>query len=380
MTSNQNSFFERNSKKILFGIVFISFLALLSIFELILQNDIDGHLDQIGEDRYIRLRENPPGQSVRYWSDELNKEVRLDTDNNGYIKPAKVHTKPNLTIAFLGGSTTESYAVDPDKRFPYLASRLLEKSLNLKINSLNVGMSASNSMHSLNAFINKVLPDKPDIAVIMHNINDLIILLQAGSYRAEYINKTSLVNASKDPFSKLVNIFDKDKGRLFRNFLRSIKQLTIPHSWKFIRDIISKLSSTSSGGTDKRAYDYNAEKMLSLFDANIKLFIDISRSRGVLPILMTQFHRWGGAVIQKNPTPLEDKEFQILYARFMDRIREIARRENVPLIDLERLLPLNAEMIGSDMIHLTDIGSVQVAKIVAKKIMPIIQVKGFVRN
>ena len=131
---------------------------------------------------------------------------------------------------------------------------------------------------------------------------------------------------------------------------------------------------------EKKTYDYNADNMLSLFDANLKLFLDISRSRGIFPILMTQFHRWGGEAIQKNPTPLKDKEFQALYARFMDRIREVAQRENVPLIDLEKLLPLNTETIGKDMIHVTDAGSVQVAHIIAKHLNPIIQNKMYLKK
>ena len=51
----------------------------------------------------------------------------LRVDRQGFIMPAKIHDHPDLTIAFLGGSTTECTYVDEDQRFPYLVGRLLER-------------------------------------------------------------------------------------------------------------------------------------------------------------------------------------------------------------------------------------------------------------
>ena len=51
----------------------------------------------------------------------------LRVDRQGFIMPSKIHDHPDLTIAFLGGSTTECIYVDEDNRFPYLVGRLLER-------------------------------------------------------------------------------------------------------------------------------------------------------------------------------------------------------------------------------------------------------------
>ena len=57
--------------------------------------------------------------------------------------PSKVHDHPDLTLAFLGGSTTECIYVDENNRFPYLAGRLIEEQTGLKVNSYNAGRAAT---------------------------------------------------------------------------------------------------------------------------------------------------------------------------------------------------------------------------------------------
>ena len=50
---------------------------------------------------------------------------------------------------FFGGSTTECIFVEESKRFPYLLTRILQRSDGTLINSLNAGVSGNHSMHSL---------------------------------------------------------------------------------------------------------------------------------------------------------------------------------------------------------------------------------------
>ena len=46
-------------------------------------------------------------------SDSLaQKPYVLRVDRQGFIMPSKIHDHPDLTIAFLGGSTTECIYVD----------------------------------------------------------------------------------------------------------------------------------------------------------------------------------------------------------------------------------------------------------------------------
>ena len=72
--------------------------------------------------------------------------------------------------------------MDENNRFPYLAGHLLEEETQLKVNSYNAGHSGNNTLHCLNILLNKVVNLKPDIVVLMENINDLAILMYEKTY------------------------------------------------------------------------------------------------------------------------------------------------------------------------------------------------------
>jgi hypothetical protein len=59
---------------------------------------------------------------------------------------------------------------------------LLEKKSGLRVNAYNAAMAGNNSLHSINILLNKVIPLQPNIVFMMHNINDLAILLHEDSY------------------------------------------------------------------------------------------------------------------------------------------------------------------------------------------------------
>jgi len=138
--------------------------------------------------RFIRLKESPPLMSYYLCPSKKDLEVSdnlqpkrylFRTDRNGFIIPSEKHQNPDIVIVFLGGSTTECFFNEEENRFPYKADCLLEQELGKKINSYNAATSGNNSMHSLFVLMSKVLPLKPKAVVMMHNINDLIILLNA---------------------------------------------------------------------------------------------------------------------------------------------------------------------------------------------------------
>lgn len=141
--------------------------------------------------RHIVLREwlpdatfvvAPPEIRYRNPGGPVRDVDQLAVDEDGFIEPSKVHDAPELTVAFLGGSTTECLFVTPELRFPYLVGRLLETRLGRAVNSLNAGKSGNNTMHSLLALTAKVLPERPHFVVLMHNANDLAVLAGYGSY------------------------------------------------------------------------------------------------------------------------------------------------------------------------------------------------------
>ncbi len=95
------------------ALVTSALLASLVIAERLLPSE---EMRVIGRSRSVRLREFDP---------------------DGFMRPSAVHSRPDITIIFLGGSTTACLAVDEEKRFPYLAGRLLERRTGLAVNAYN---------------------------------------------------------------------------------------------------------------------------------------------------------------------------------------------------------------------------------------------------
>jgi hypothetical protein len=151
--------FERQPIKTV--VVLLSFLMLISIcaVEMFLERRDSGK-ETISITRHIRLREhNPSSVLLRTPSKEYMKKVdslvekqyRFEVDENGYIFPSTMHKDPDISILFLGGSTTESVYVEEDIRFPYLVGSLIGGGR--KVNSINSGVSGNNSMHSIDILL-----------------------------------------------------------------------------------------------------------------------------------------------------------------------------------------------------------------------------------
>ena len=330
--NNKQNFFEKHPKLtilILNGVIF-GFLILFfnlkvwnnawtedqnkSLKTLILQKYY-GHIIDKNVGRFIKLREYRPNSltydrpSLEYMSHIAptieRKYYPIRTDDNGFIIGSDGHyPDPELKVVFLGGSTTECLYVDEDKRFPVLVKQALSKQLNIKVNVYNGGVSANESKHSLNILMNKVLPMKPNVVVLMHNINDLVVLRAFGTYGYENSLK-SHVQTSKNVFTRY------------------------------------EFPPTQHEGTE--------EDIIKDFSANLKTFIAITKIRDITPVLMTQANR-----IKDDP----------LYHRLNERIRQIGKEEGVPVIDLAASIPPEPGFLY-DSYHYTEDGAKLAAQTIA---------------
>jgi lysophospholipase L1-like esterase len=266
--------------------------------------------------RFIALREYPVNKVIydRPGMDIISniapnsiehKHYKVSVDGNGFIGPSDIHENPDLKIVFLGGSTTECLYVDEFERFPYLTARLMEEKTNKKINSYNGGKSANESLHSINNLINKVLPLEPDYVVLMHNINDLVMLRLQGTYG--YV------------------------GSLLSH-VQSYKTLFTIYSYPF------------------KEHNSSNQKMLDKFSQNLRMFVSISKINNIEPILMTQANR-----VFNDP----------MYHQFNQQIRDISNQEGVELIDLAKLVPQEPEFIY-DSYHYTAKGSRLAASLISE--------------
>ncbi|MGH6953232.1 MAG: SGNH/GDSL hydrolase family protein, partial [Alphaproteobacteria bacterium] len=218
-----------------------------------------------GPERVIRLREWPPDTHFVFAPPEarfrnpggpVHRLYDVVTDRDGFIAPGRVHESPELTVVFLGGSTTECLFVTPGERFPHLVGRLLEERLGRTVNSLNGGKSGNNSLHSLNALTAKVLPLRPDAVAFMHNVNDLALLSRTGSYWT-----------SESDFAQI-----HTPRRDLETVARTLRDLTIPRTYRAVRRALARLAAALGG--DAAAAEPGASPALPADGASLERSAD----------------------------------------------------------------------------------------------------------
>ena len=368
------NWFEANPKKTLLIFLFSALCIILFITEIILALNSNTHTS--GIKRSIRLREydpllyryqvfNDPEQKL--YDSFSHKTYVLRVDQDGFIMPSKIHEHPDFVIVFLGASTTECTWVDAENKFPYLAGRLLEKQTGQKINSYNASKAGNNTLHSIDILYNKLIPLKPNIVVMMHNVNDLNTLLFENTYWNHNPYRSPII---------------EDKPSLIKQF-KEIRDLLIPYSYAGMKDVIRLIRNSKEVDEFKkvRGKKINIDKsyLANEFRLNLETFIQICKIRGIAPVLMTQQNR-----IKSNPDPLilhqlnqfggskgmTYADYKEVYDLFNDTIRETGAKNDILVIDLANKIPPEKEFLF-DAVHLTDQGSKVAAQIIQEALRPI---------
>jgi lysophospholipase L1-like esterase len=319
--------------------------------------------------RYIRLRERTPSRELLWQASEEfqsnqdgmeTTEFRLATDADGFVLPSVACPDPEWGLVFLGGSTTECANIQETNRFPYVVSQQLN-SKGCRVLSHNGGAIGNHSMHSINILINKVLPIEPDIVVLMHNINDLTMLLVAGGYHADHASRSLIIS--------------EESG--FNYHLKGIFKNLLPQAYRLSRLGIGSLKGNNDEFRKFRGKKLKVDEALiaEQFRRSLKAFVAVCEAHDIRPILMTQANRFTET---PHPTLMRtwhlDSDYGIsyptfasLYHRFNEIVRMVCRDHNVTLIDLARIIPSDSKHLY-DFVHLNDSGARAVALQIVKRL------------
>jgi hypothetical protein len=372
------NFFERHPKKTLAVLVVLAILVLAFLADNIIGVKV-GYQGPATQ-RYVRLRElspltfeviTPPPKVFDTEAGSQPRPVYIRVDEQGFLMPSRVHAHPDLVLAFLGGSTTECRVVPEENRFPYLVGRRLEETLKVKVNSYNAARSGNNSLHSLNILLHKLMPLKPDIVVMMHNINDLVALL----YEKTYWND----NASR---RVIVEVHPTLTGQV-RGFFQVLREYTIPHLYRAVVDLSQRLRGKDEdhdefGHLRGRKVTINRPYLLQEFRSNVQMFVDMCRDRQITPVLMTQPNRLSGNLDPKTwkevkvmeAMGISFAEFEELHGLFNQAIRGVGAANKVLVVDLAREIPSEPKYVY-DPVHLTERASKLAAQIISQKLEPL---------
>ncbi len=383
------NWFERHPRKTILGLVLILILgATYGTEKLLAYINHTHNLVLFTERRYINLREIlpgvdtvdvPPDRAVRESDDLVQKPYRVRTDAQGFMLPYNHYDKADKTLVFLGGSTVACIYVDETSRFPYLVGQLLEQKTGKKITSINSGVGGNNSLHSLDILLNKIIPVRPDMVIMMHNINDLVALIYDGTYWSKNPTREPIVN---------FNFYKTLTGLKALSTLA--RDMYIPNLHAATRILSKKIFGKKVKDPDDEFAYIRGKKLtvdeaqiLAEFKMNLNTFINICRARRITPVLMTQFNRY-----KPNPDPkvlqamkgfeadsqIPVGEFMDLYAKFNQAIREVGKSNDVLVIDLAALIPQDKQYMY-DVVHLNTQGSELAAQLISEGLLG--QVSGF---
>ncbi|MFA5110889.1 MAG: GDSL-type esterase/lipase family protein [Desulfobaccales bacterium] len=372
----RENWFQQNPKKTLALVTGMAILLIVFAAEKILQFHNHRHgVFLETEPRYIKLTEYRPltsfmlpfPQDQQPFTDKVFiKKHPLNVDNDGFIRPSRKYAQPDLSLAFLGGSTTECMYVDEENRFPFVAGGILEQETGKKINSYNGGMSGINTLNCIDILVNKVIPLKPRVVVFMENINDLSTLL----YEGTYWNK----NTWRSPIQ---TVHKKESVSLY------LKEIFIPN----LTAAYKNLTLTVLQGQQDQFAAYRGKKLQvdkgklnQEFAMNLQTIVEICKIRGIIPVLMTQANR-----ITDRPDPvvetyvtrfgehsgLDYRDFKEIYDSFNATIRQVGRRNQVLVIDLATEIPPDKTYLY-DLVHFNDTGSRYAAGLIAARLKSVL--------
>lgn len=303
----------------------------------------ESHLPDVK--RNIRMREHVPNSTVHIIAtvEENGENIHhytIESDANGFIKPSGIFECASFSIVFLGGSTTESSAMQPEARFPYLVGKEFMDQLAIRVNTYNGGVSGNNTLHSINILVNKVVPMRPTVVVLMHNVNDRGVLTRLGSYWNDHPTKTPLsIVRNKGLVEEYYHVAKRTFSWFLPNTHMVIKRALFSRSelideWAGYRD-------REPGVDDSFVADEFRSAQLT--------FVRIANSFGITPVLMTQARR-----------EREERDGAELHDKLNNIIRTVSKEEDILLIELAGKFSGNHELFY-DGIHLNERGSREVA-------------------
>lgn len=270
----------------------------------------------------------------------------------GFRGPEVERPKPPglFRVVCVGGSTTYGTTDPTDaETWPRRMEQAL-RSARPRVEVVNAGVPAHNSADSLQLLREVVLPLQPDVVVFLLGYNDVVPRFVPG-FRSDFEHFRSTWKHPNDRAAPLAIL------RLLA------RRSTAPGGSAVLRTLTARPHDESPAAEDS-AFGMSST---GPFARNVRTMIDGTRGAGAHPVLLTQAHT--EAFLERDlgrRTPF----FRKGMAEHAMALREIAKTQNVLLVDLERSVA--ARVHFDDCVHLSSAGNQVVARFVAEAVGPIL--------
>ena len=330
------------------------FVLLIKLVDIVIFNKLE--LSYLSDNYKLNVRTYKENLDVLYNDPVQKKNIKLNTDNEGYILGDQYKSEKSNSIFFLGGSTTANIGVEAKSRFPYLFGKNID-SLNFKV--YNAGVGGNHSFHSNLILLSKILKEnpRPKYVFLHHNVNDISQLIRTQSYWKDYNDRGILQSKDQKRFSNPVI-----------NLLFKLKEFLIPNLYMKFSSLFKRNKSSFRNAIDLSSTEFNEDVILSEFKNSISLFINICRTYDITPILMTQYSRYSlddNEVVKVHSDNFERyKLICDLHPKFNLALKDLSSQLNVYLIDLAAKIPNNNEYLY-DEVHLNKKGNILASNIIS---------------
>lgn len=298
------------------------------------------------------------------YSNEANQRLS-DIHTYLQLKPQipVIRNDSNFTVFCLGGSTTE-FKDNLERDWPHMVEEKIHSDFSKDVDVYNCGRQWYTTQHMLTNYVQNLKGMNPDVVIVMENINDLLqnadfSNLSNGEFRPDYGHFLG-------PFSNIVK-YDGFTSLVFES-LRKLWYQQEPQ----------KIETDNFQG-------------LQSYERNLKEIIQLAKADGTLVILMTQPNIYKDNMSDDELDALVMLHFEALgngkqwsyetalrgLNKYNNKIRQIAKEENISLIDLEKAVPKSLDYFYDDVHYqskaydlISDHVSKQLSEILAERQLP----------
>lgn len=271
------------------------------------------------------------------------------TDSSGIFANSEeilLSKNHDIRIMCIGGSTTENKRNILNLRYSDVLNDTLNTLYpNKNISVINVGISAYSSAHSLINFSLRLIEFKPDIIIVMHNVNDRTANNIGDIVYPDYANK--YLSDSYLDYHHRVGI-----GAWFLKNFKSFRILK--WSSKTIKKLLENTNYTYKVNNQADGKRY--------FKRNMKSIISIAKANDIIPVIMTQ--------------PKRDLILLKDHHDYNEIIIELASEEKIGMVDLSSKMS-NITNYFVDEYHYSIEGIYCIANTILPQIYKIINSKLF---